>query len=107
MTDDPTAYFWDLADSFLARDGFDEGRVLSFPCLRYRGEFVAMCEHRTGDLVAKLPATRVDELVAAGVGQPFGPGDRVFREWVRVPERDERRWTDLVEEAVRFAGERT
>lgn len=50
----------------------------------------------------KLPAPRVSELVAEGTGQPFGPGEKVFREWVLVDSTHEDRWVDLVHEARWF-----
>ncbi len=50
----------------------------------------------------KLPRERVDALVAGGVGQPFAPAGKVFREWVAIPQRDRRRWRKLLNEGVVF-----
>ena len=105
-TDDPTARFWALAEPYLAREGIEEGRILSFPCLRVDGEFFATAEHRTGELIVKLPAERVAALVADGEGRPFGPGGRTFKEWVLVPEGSDEQWTSLVDEALAFVGGR-
>ena len=103
MTDpDPTADFWDLAEAYLARDGIDQGTLMGFPCLRVRGAFFATCDHRTGELIVKLPRTRVAELIDAGEGEPFAPAGRTFKEWLLVPERDEDRWRALVDEALSF-----
>ncbi|MDE0803687.1 MAG: hypothetical protein OSA99_10220 [Acidimicrobiales bacterium] len=44
----------------------------------------------------------MSELVAEGTGQPFGPGEKVFREWVLVDSTHEDRWVDLVHEARWF-----
>ena len=101
---DPTTRFWSLAEPFLARAGVEEGRILSFPCLRVDGDFFATAEHRTGELVVKLPSSRVDELVGTGEGRPFGPGGRTFKEWVLVPEGSDERWAALMEEAMAFVG---
>jgi hypothetical protein len=75
---------------------------MGFPCLRVDGEFFATCDHRTGELIVKLPRARVQELIDQGLGQAFNPAGRVFREWVLVPERDEQRWTELLTEARVF-----
>ena len=45
---------------------------------------------------------RVQELIDQGVGQPFAPAGKVFKEWVSVPTRDRRRWRDLLREGVAF-----
>ena len=95
--------FWDLAEPFMASGKADEGVLMRSRCLRVKGEFMAMPEYRTGDLIVKLPADRVAELIAAGVGQPFAPAGRVFSEWVQVDGRDSDRWAGLMDEAHSFA----
>jgi len=43
-----------------------------------------------GELVVKLPAERVDELIAEGAGSRFDPGHgRLMREWVCLQPADE------------------
>src|SRR5262249_58189931 len=58
---------------------------------------------RNGELIAKLPESRVDELVNGGVGHQFDPrGDgRLMKEWIVVPS-GKSRWVDLAREAYRF-----
>lgn len=52
-------------------------------------------------LVVKLPAERVRELIDGGQGQPFGAGKgRPMREWVAVAATDA--WPTLAEEALLF-----
>lgn len=60
-----------------------------------------MPHSETGDLILKLPGDRVDDLVAEGTGRPFGPGRKVFREWVAISEGDDELWTALLTEAIR------
>jgi hypothetical protein len=74
------ALFWDLAEPIMASGRAEEGELMRSRCLRVKGEFMAMPEYRTGDLVLKLPATRVAELVAADLGLPFAPAKKVFKE---------------------------
>ena len=96
------ALFWDLAQPLLASGVAEEGEVMRSPCLRVHGEFLALPEYRTGDLVVKLPAERVAELIADGVGLSFAPAKRVFKEWVQVPGRDAALWSQLLDEGVAF-----
>ena len=95
--------FWDLAQPFMTAGRADEGVLMRSRCLRVKGEFMAMPEYRTGDLVVKLPADRVAQLVESGAGLAFAPAGRVFSEWVQVPERDSDAWAGLMEEAFIFA----
>ena len=94
--------FWDLAEPLLASGEAEEGTLMGFPCLRTTGTFFASLEHRTGDLIVKIAATRVDQLIDDGTGLPFAPAGRRFREWVEIPERDAELWQALLDEARAF-----
>jgi hypothetical protein len=100
--EDPTAFFWKAADQTLGADGVETGTMMGFPCLRVNGAFFASCDHRSGDLIVKLPDARVQQLIEGGVGKPFAPAGRVFRQWVLVVERDVEAWLALIAEARRF-----
>ncbi len=103
MTDeDPTAFFWETAEEVLGAEDVETGTMMGFPCLRVGGAFFASCDHRSGDLIVKLPAARVGELIAAGTGEPFAPAGRVFREWALIADRDLGRWRALMIEARSF-----
>jgi hypothetical protein len=52
--------------------------------------------------MVKLPRERVQELIDGGSAHPFAPSGQVFREWARVPERDEQRWAGMMAEARSF-----
>jgi hypothetical protein len=96
--------FWSLADALLSREGVTKSTMMGLPCLRIDGAFFASCDRRTGDLLVKLPAPRVDELIAAGRAHPFAPAGRRFREWAAVPPERSRSWRRLVDEALAFVG---
>jgi hypothetical protein len=101
-SEDPTVFFWQAAEQTLEADNVTTGSMMGFPCLRVDGAFFASCDHRTGDLIVKLPEPRVHELITTGIGEPFAPAGRVFRQWILVVDRDVGRWLALIAEARRF-----
>jgi hypothetical protein len=98
-----TAFFWDLAEPFLTEPGTSIGTLMRFPCLRAGGSFFATCDHRSGDLIIKLPRQRISHLIATGAAQPFAPAGRTFREWASIAHREEGTWRDLLAEACAYA----
>lgn len=101
--DEAEAQFWGLAAPHLEADDVLEGTMMGSRCLRVDGEFTAMIHSKTGELIVKLAADRVSELVEAGTVETFAPNGRVFREWALVPTTDAASWTPLMAEAVAFA----
>lgn len=97
--------FWELALPLIASGRAEEGELMRSQCIRVQGDFLAMPEYRTGDLVVKLPADRVSELIEAGSGMAFAPAKKVFREWVQIPGRDAQLWQQLFDEGLEFAKE--
>jgi hypothetical protein len=96
------ARFWTLAEPILAQAGVTRSTMMGLACLRIDGQFFGSFDRRTGDLVVKLPAARVDELVDAGRAHPFAPAGRRFREWVAISPTRSRSWPALLDEAVAF-----
>jgi hypothetical protein len=103
---EPTDFFWQVSAAALAHRDVATGTMMGLPCLRISGAFFAACDHRSGDLIVKLPRQRVQQLIAAGAGKPFAPAGRTFREWVLVDDRDPDRWAQLIGEARAFAAGR-
>jgi uncharacterized protein (TIGR02453 family) len=91
--------FWDLVEPMYADPAVQRSTMMGLPCVRLDGRFFASLDRRTAALLVKLPRERVDRLIADGVGEPFAPAGRVFREWVAVPTADRRRWRRLLTEA--------
>ncbi len=90
-----------------AQPGTTIGTLMRFPCLRAAGNFFATCDHRTGDLIVKLPRQCVTHLIATGGAQPFAPAGRTFKEWASIAHR-EATWRALLAEARAYArGEQT
>jgi len=95
--------FWELVEPILADPAASRSTMMGLACVRLDGRFFASLDWRTGSLLVKLPTNRVAQLVAAGIGEPFAPAGRVFREWVAIPRADRKRWASLLAEAETFA----
>ncbi|MEZ4365500.1 MAG: DUF1801 domain-containing protein [Kofleriaceae bacterium] len=99
------ALFWQLAAELHGEDPrVVESTIMGGRCLRVDREFLALVDFQGSGLVVKLPVDRVAALIADGVGRPFAPAGKVFREWVSVPTLDRRRWRALLREGVAFVG---
>ena len=58
-----------------------------------------------GRFVVKLPKTRVDALIATGVGQHFDASQgRPMKEWLHVDPASGQDWLELAREALEFVG---
>jgi TfoX/Sxy family transcriptional regulator of competence genes len=102
--------FADLAERFTGEEGVElprDGAPRRFgsTALTVNGSIFAMLTR--GELVVKLPADRVADLVDAGAGKPFESGKgRPMREWVVVAGDDPHEWYELAREALRFVRRR-
>lgn len=94
--------FWDIADAMLHAGLAEEATMMGHRCLRTHGAFFAMAERTGGGLVVKLPQERVAQLIDDGVGRPFAPAGRTFRQWLAVVEDDPALWRRLMDEARAF-----
>lgn len=98
------ALFWSLAEQLHTEDPrVVEGTILSGRCLRVGEEFLALPDFKGSGLVVRLDRARVQALVEQGVGRPFAPAGKVFREWVAVPRLDRGLWYELLVEGVALA----
>lgn len=79
----------------------EEGRMLRSASLKTAGKSYAFAT--ATDLIVKLPASRVDELVDSGRGLPCSPKPgRPMKEWVCIPGPDEEACAAYVLEARTF-----
>ena len=77
-------------------------RAFGSNALKAGGKIFAMFVR--GQLVVKLPAARVEELVCAGEGQPFDAGKgKPMKEWLAVT-APEAGWLAFAKEARAFVG---
>jgi hypothetical protein len=70
--------------------------------LRVSGKIFAF--PKDGELILKLPSSRVGELIESGAGRPWGPGTKIMKEWVAVSGAATEDWAPLVTEARTFVG---
>jgi hypothetical protein len=96
--------FWSVAEPLLGAASVTRSTMMGFPCLRVGGRFFASFDRRTGALVVKLPAARVQELLASGEAEPFAPAGRTFREWAAIDPVRIGDWPSLLDEALAFVG---
>jgi len=105
MADKPSeiddTLFWELAEPLLA-NGAEKSTMMGHPCLRIDGDFFASMERNTGDLIVKLAADRVNEMIEAGTAEPFAPAGRRFKEWALITTRNEAQWEALLTDAMTF-----
>jgi hypothetical protein len=97
--------FATAAEDLLARDEtVERGRMLQSPGLRSAGRFFAFVT--TSDLVVKLPAGRVAELVHSGTGRPCEIRHGApMREWVRLSPTDPRSCARYLSEACDYVSQ--
>lgn len=101
----PDELFWELAAELHGQDPrVVEGTIMGSKCLRVGKEFLALVDYKGSGLVVKLPRERVAEIVEAKTGKPFGPGGKIFKEWLSVPKQDRKRWRSLLLEGIQFVG---
>jgi hypothetical protein len=90
-------------EQLLSEDGVEEGKMLHNLGLRSANAKYFAFE-RKGELVVKLPADRVAELIASGAGRVMDRGqpDRPLREWVCLRPADEAAAVAFMREARSF-----
>lgn len=101
--DDARGLYDELTDDLLYDPAIGRATMMGYPCVRMAGKFVASYDDKAGCLVVKLPGERVTALVDAGLGEPFAPAGKVFREWISIPTVNRDLWRTMLTEAVAFA----
>lgn len=97
----PGVRFAALAREFKRRAGVTTGRMFGSEALKVGDKTFAMLVKEP--LVVKLPAARVEQLIAEGVGERFDPGHgRLMKEWLGVPPDAPVDWRVLTDEALAF-----
>lgn len=93
------------SDATYGSDGSGPQRAFGSTSLKTNGKIFAMLVK--GRLVVKLDRTRVDELVAAGQGEPFDPGNsRIQKKWIALASGSDEVWLSLATESEAFVARR-
>ena len=102
---EPEERFEDLVFELVGVDGVtppSNGRGFGRSALRFQGKIFAMLVR--GRLVVKLPASRVDALVASGDGVRFDANKGTpMREWLSLNPESKQDWPAIAGEALSFA----
>ena len=107
--------FADLVDEFasnpavtLPESGPGARRRFGTSALKVRGKVFAML-NSDGKLTLKLPAARVEALLASGEGERFDPrrDGRQMREWITITPSYAGDWLPLAQAALEFVGGQT
>jgi len=94
--------FWQAGAALLERDDVTRSTMMGLPCVRVNKKFFAAFDRSSGNLLIKLPATRVDQLIADGEGDVVAPAGRRFREWAAIPPEAVDDWPHYLREAWAF-----
>jgi hypothetical protein len=104
-SDKVMAGYLDLVDDLMGIDGVTPppgGSGFGRGSLKYRGKIFAMLVR--GQLVLKLPAERVTDLIKAGEGAAFDANKgTAMREWFSLAPDSRLGWESLAAEALEFA----
>jgi hypothetical protein len=104
-TDPVRERYLELVDDLMGIDGVTPppgGSGFGRGSLKYRGKIFAMLVR--GQLVVKLPETRVADLITTGEGAAFDANKGTpMREWLSVDPGSPLDWLALASEALDFA----
>lgn len=86
--------------------GVEKSTIMKTPCLRYKGEFMAMMSNKFNALIIKVSPKRVNELIDSGMGNEFNFTKQRFKEWVLIPLEYENEYESYIYESLKYVKER-
>jgi len=90
-------------NAILSVDGVELSTMMKTPCLRYKGDFIAMMFDKEEALIIKISPERVNELISSGVGKEFNFTKKRFKEWVLIPLDLQDEYESFLNEALVYA----
>ncbi len=90
-------------DKISQEDGVEQSTMMKTPCLRYKGDFMAMMFDKEESLIIKVSPNRVNELIAEGKGLEFNFTKKRFKEWVLIPLEFEDDYESYIYESLAYA----
>ena len=94
--------FWGLAEPLLAEESIVKSTMMGFPCLRVNGDFFASVDRKTGDLIVKLPANQVLDLIETEVGSLLRQTAVASKSGYLFPTETSVLWQQLINDARAF-----
>lgn len=89
--------------AMLEIEGVEKSTMMKTPCLRYKGEFIAMMFDKEDALIIKVAPERVQELIGLGQGMEFNFTKKPFKEWVLIPLEFQDGYPAYIHEALVYA----
>ena len=96
-------HFDQIAENLTRETGVTISTMMKTPCLRYKGDFMAMMFDKEDALIIKVSPERVDELIASGKGLEFNFTKKKFKEWVLIPSEYEDDYESYIRESLTYA----
>lgn len=93
----------EAARKLVNEPGVEYSTMMKTPCLRYKGDFMAMMFDKENAMIIKVSPERVNELIASGEGLEFNFTKKKFKEWVLIPSRLEKHYEKYLREALDYA----
>lgn len=95
---------YDVLNSVILQEGgVEASTMMGTPCLRYKGEFMAMMFARENALIIKVSPERVNELIDEGKGMEFNFTGKRFKEWIMIPIDYQEEYESYLFEALDYA----
>ena len=93
----------EIADKMAKESGVERSTMMKSPCLRYKGDFMAMMFEKEDCLIIMVPPDRVDALIDAGDGREMNFNKKKFKEWVLIPREFEDKYEAYIREVLEYA----
>lgn len=92
-----------VVNKIIQESGVEQSTMMKTPCLRYKGNFMAMMFDKEDALIIKVSPERVNELITAGKGKEFNFTKKRFKEWVLIPIEYEDEYESYIYESLEYA----
>jgi len=92
-----------VVNKIIQESGVEQSTMMKAPCLRYKGDFMAMMFDKEDALIFKVSPERVNELITAGKGKEFNFTKKRFKEWVLIPLEYEDEFESYIYESLEYA----
>ncbi len=99
-------FYDDVVEKITQEEGVEQSTMMKTPCLRYKGDFIAMMFDKEDSLIIKVSPERVNEIIADGKGMEFTFTKKRFKEWVLIPLEFEDEYEEYIYESLKYAKEK-